>query len=185
MAVNPLRCSTIIAKVNGRHIAGAIKYAEQKWKGLNPDTPFSYSFLNDLFNGDYIQDERAQQMSNVFTVIAIFISCLGLLGLVTYSVTQKAREIGIRKVIGASVGNIVMLFSKQYLRLILLANIIAWPLAWFLMNSWLRGFPYRIQINWWMFAISLSAGIIIAFSTIAFKTIKAAMANPVESLRAE
>lgn len=124
-------------------------------------------------------------MSSIFTTIAIFVSCLGLLGLVTYSVTQKAREIGIRKVVGASVSNIVMLFSKQYLKLILIANVIAWPLAWYLMNKWLQDFPYRTKISWWMFAVSLSAGIVIAFAAIAFKTLKAAMRNPVESLRAE
>ncbi|BAU52045.1 ABC transporter permease [Mucilaginibacter gotjawali] len=185
MGVNPLRCSTIIAKIDGRHAATAIQFAAAKWKALNPDTPFSYGFLDQIFQSDYDQDKRTQQMSSIFTFIAIFVSCLGLLGLVTYSVHQKAREIGIRKVVGASVSNIVMLFSNQYLKLILIANIIAWPLAWYLMNKWLQDFSYRTQISWWMFAISLSAGIIIAFATIAFKTIKAAMVNPVESLRAE
>jgi putative ABC transport system permease protein len=185
MAINPLRCTAIVAKIGGPHIAAAVQYASERWKKLNPNTPFSYGFLNDIFQNDYNQDRRAQQMSGVFTFIAIFVSCLGLLGLVTYSVTQKAREIGIRKVVGAGVGNIVMLFSKQYLKLIVIANIIAWPLAWYFMNNWLSSYPYRIHISWWMFAISLSAGIIVAFSTISFKTIKAAMANPVESLRAE
>ena len=185
MGVNPLRCSTIVAKIDGRHAAAAIQYASEKWKALNPDTPFSYGFLDQMFQSDYDQDRRAQQMSSIFTFIAIFVSCLGLLGLVTYSVAQKAREIGIRKVVGASVSNIVMLFSKQYLKLIIIANIIAWPLAWYLMNQWLQDFPYRVQLSWWMFAVSLSAGIAIAFATIAFKTVKAAMGNPVESLRAE
>lgn len=185
MPANPERFNTIVAKVNGRQMAGAVKFAGEKWKGLNPNSPFSYGFLNDIFQGDYIQDQRAQQMSGIFSGIAIFISCLGLLGLVTYSVTQKARETGIRKVIGASTANIVMLFSRQYLTLVIIANMIAWPLAWYFMNNWLRDFPYRIEIKWWMCAISLSAGMLIAFCTIAFKTIKAAMANPVESLRVE
>jgi putative ABC transport system permease protein len=185
MPANPLWFTTIIAKINGRNSTAAIKYATQKWKNLNPDAPFPYRFLNNDFTYDYVQDQHEQQMSSIFTAIAIFVSCLGLLGLVTYSVTQKAREIGIRKVVGASVSNIVLLFTKQYLKLILIANLIAWPLAWYLMNTWLQGFPYRVQISWWMFAVSLSAGIIIAFSTIAFKTIKAVMANPVNSLRAE
>ncbi|MDR3696296.1 ABC transporter permease [Mucilaginibacter sp.] len=185
MGINPLRCSTIVAKIDGSHAAAAIQYAAAKWKALNSDTPFSYGFLDQMFQSDYDQDRRAQQMSTIFTFIAIFVSCLGLLGLVTYSVTQKAREIGIRKVVGASVNNIVMLFSKQYLKLILIANVIAWPLAWYLMNNWLQDLPYRAEMSWWMFAVSLSAGIVIAFATIAFKTIKAAMGNPVESLRAE
>jgi putative ABC transport system permease protein len=185
MGVNPLRYNNVIAKVDSRHIAVAVKYATDEWKKLNPNTPFSYGFLNEMFQGDYIQDQRAQQMIGIFTGVAIFISCLGLLGLITYTVAQKAREIGIRKVIGANVGNIVLLFTKQYLKLILIANIIGWPLAWYFMDSWLRDFPYRADISWWMFAVSLSAGVIIAFATIAFKTIKAAMTNPVESLRAE
>jgi len=185
LPANPVKFTTAIAKINGHHIAEAIKYASGKWKTLNSDTPFSYSFLDKLFLSDYLQDQHEQQMIGIFTGVAIFISCLGLLGLVTYSVTQKAKEIGIRKVIGASVSNIVLLFSKQYLKLVIMGNIIAWPLAWYFMNNWLHDFPYRIQISWWMFAFSLSAGIVIAFSTIVFKTVKAAMANPVESLKAE
>jgi putative ABC transport system permease protein len=185
MPANPKRFGAIIAKVNGRQMAGAVRYAQQQWRALNPNTPFSYGFLNDVFNNDYLQNERQQQMSGIFTGIAIFVSCLGLLGLITFTVTQKAREIGIRKVVGASVGNIVALFSKQYLKLIIVANLIAWPLAWYGATAWLRQFPYRVEVSWWMFAVSLSAGIIIAFATIAFKTIKAALANPVESLRME
>jgi len=185
MAVNPLRCTTIVAKVDARHIPAAVQYASDQWKKLNPDTPFSYGFLNDIFQSDYLQDQREQQMIGIFTALAIFISCLGLLGLITYTVTQKAREIGIRKVIGASVSSIVMLFYKQYFKLVIIANVIALPLGWYFMNSWLDDFPYRVGISWWVFALSLSAGAIIAFFTIAFKTMRAANANPVDSLRAE
>lgn len=185
MGVNPLRCNTIVAKINGRNAAAAVQYASGQWKKLNPDTPFSYGFLNEMFQADYTRDQREQQMIGIFTAFAIFISCLGLLGLITYTVTQKAREIGIRKVIGASVTSIVMLFYKQYFKLVLIANIIALPLGWYMMNNWLRDFPYRVTISWWVFAVSLSAGIIIAFCTIALKTIRAAGANPVDSLRAE
>ncbi|MDB5153560.1 MAG: hypothetical protein JWR54_2311 [Mucilaginibacter sp.] len=185
MNINPLRCTAIVAKIDGRHIPAAIQHASNQWKKLNPDAPFSYGFLDEIFQGDYIQDQREQQMIGIFTAMAIFISCLGLLGLITYTVTQKAREIGIRKVIGASVADIVMLFYKQYFSFVLLANLIALPLAWYFMNNWLHDFPYRIGISWWVFALSLAAGVIIAFCTIAFKTIKAASANPVESLRAE
>jgi putative ABC transport system permease protein len=185
MNVNPLRCSTIVAKVDGRHISAAIQFVANQWKTLNPDTPFSYGFLNDIFQSDYVQDQRQQKMIGIFTVIAVFISCLGLLGLITYSVAQKAKEIGIRKVIGASVASVVSLFLKQYFKLLLIANVVALPVGWYFMRGWLQSFPYRVSISWWMFAASLSAGIIIGFSTIAFKTIKAATANPVDSLRAE
>ncbi len=185
MPVNPLRCTTIVAKIDGRRAAAAVQFASTEWKKLNPDTPFDYGFLNEIFQSDYTQDQHEQQMAGIFTGMAIFISCLGLLGLITYSLGQKAREIGIRKVIGASVASIVMLFYKQYFRLVLIANLIALPLAWYFMNSWLRDFPYRTNISWWMFGLALSSDVVIAFCTIAFKTIRAASANPVDSLRAE
>lgn len=185
MPMNPTRFSAVVAKANGRQMRELIQFAQQKWKALNPGTPFTYTFLNDIFRGDYIQDERTQQMAGIFTFVAIFISCLGLLGLITYSVAQKAREIGIRKVIGASVSGIVGLFAKQYLRLVVIANIIALPAGWYFMDKWLQGFSYRIDIGWWMCGLSMAIGIAVAFATISFKTVKAAMANPVDSLRAD
>jgi len=161
-------------------------YDQQIWKTLNPDTPFSYDFLNDSFKWDYIQDQREQQMMATCAVIAILISALGLLGLITYSLNRRAREIGIRKVIGASVSNIVMLFYKQYFKLVLISNAIALPLSWFYMSRyWLTGFFYRTEIGWLTFVVSLSVGVVIAFFTIAIKTIGAALANPVISLRSE
>jgi putative ABC transport system permease protein len=185
MPANPIRFSTVIAKVRGNNMAAAIKYSQQVWKTINPDTPFSYDFLNDSFKWDYIQDQREQQMMATCAVIAILISGLGLLGLITHSLNQRAKEIGIRKVIGASVRSIVVLFYKKYFKLVLIANLIALPLAWYYMNKWLSGFAYRIEIGWLTFMLSLSAGIVIAFFTIAFKTIGAAMSNPVISLRSE
>ncbi|MGZ4000506.1 MAG: ABC transporter permease [Mucilaginibacter sp.] len=185
MNVNPLRCSTIIAKVEGKHAEAAVQYASAQWKKLNPDTPFAYDFLNNIFQSDYIQDQRQQQMMEIFAGLAIFISCLGLLGLITYSVTQKMKEIAVRKVIGASVQNIVLLFYRQYFKLIVVANLIALPLAWYFMHGWLVNFPYHVSISWWMFLISVLSGVMVTFCTIAFKTIRAANANPVNSLRAE
>ncbi|MBS1532217.1 MAG: ABC transporter permease [Bacteroidetes bacterium] len=185
MNVNPLRCSTIIAKVYGKKAETAIKYASAEWQKLNPDTPIAYDFLDNIFKSDYIQDQRQQQMMEIFSGLAIFISCLGLLGLITYSVTQKIREIAVRKVIGASVQNIVMLFYRQYFKLIVIANLIALPVAWYFMRGWLINFPYHVNISWWMFLISILSGVIVTFCTIALKTIKAANANPVESLRSE
>jgi putative ABC transport system permease protein len=185
MNVSPLRCSTIVAKIDGKNTEAAIQYASARWKKLNPDTPFSYDFLNNLFRSDYTQDQRQRQMMEIFTVLAIFLSCLGLLGLITYTVSQKMREIAVRKVIGASVQSIVMLFYKQYFKLIIWANLIALPLAWYFMRGWLADFPYRININWWIFLASALAGVIMTFCTIAFETIRAANANPVNSLRSE
>ena len=185
MPVNPIRFNTIIAKFNGNNAGKAIKSAQQKWKQLNPDTPFSYSFLDKLFGYDYATDQQQQQIVSSFAVIALSISCLGLLGLITYSLTQKAKEIGIRKVIGANVSNIVMHFSMQYLKMVLVANLVALPLGWYVMNTWLHDFPYRVTIGWVAFTVSFLSVAVIAFITIGFKIVKAAMANPVNSLRTE
>jgi putative ABC transport system permease protein len=171
--------------VNGHEAASAIKFVSDQWKKLNPDTPFSYGFLDAIFQSDYSRDQSTRKMAGIFATMAIFISCLGLLGLITYSLTRKAREIGIRKVLGASVKNIVMLFYKQYFKLVLTANLIALPLGWYFMRSWLSDFPYKVTISWWMFAVSLLSALAVALLTISFKTIKAATINPVESLRNE
>ena len=185
MACNPLRCTSIVAKVNGREASSAVNFVSGQWKKLNPDTPFSYGFLDAIFQSDYSRDQSTQKMAGIFATMAIFISCLGLLGLITYSLNRKAREIGIRKVLGASVSNIVVLFYRQYFRLVLIANLIALPLGWYFMRNWLSDFPYKVSISWWIFAVSLLSGLIVAFLTISFKTIKAATINPVESLRNE
>lgn len=182
---NPLRFGSVIAKIRGSNASAAISFVKRKWKQLNPDIPYNYGFMNKAFSYDYDQDQHQQIMLTACSVIAIFISCLGLLGLITYSLGQRAKEIGIRKVIGAGVGNIVMLFYRQYFWLVFIANVVALPLGWYFMKKWLQSFAYRIEIDWWFFAISLASGVIIAFCTIAFKTVKAATANPVESLRAE
>ncbi len=182
---NPKRFTTVVAKFRGSNASAAIGYLNKTWKQLNPDAPFACDFMDKVFAYDYDQDQRQQTMLTACSVIAIFISSLGLLGLITYTLGQRAKEIGIRKVIGAGVGNIVMLFYKQYFWLVLIANLFALPLGWWFMNNWLRGFAYRIDISWWVFGVSLASGVLIAFCTIAFKTVRAALANPVESLRSE
>ena len=183
MMANPKRYATVVAKFKGTDAATAIKIAGKAWKELNPDAPFNYGFMDKAFSWDYDQDQHQQTMLTACSVIAIFISCLGLLGLITYTLGQRAKEIGIRKVIGAGMGNIVMLFYRQYFWLVFIANVIALPIGWYFMNNWLQAFAYKINISWWIFAASLASGVLIAFCTIAFKTARAAMANPVESLR--
>lgn len=183
--VNPRRFTTIIAKVRGRDVAGATRYASEKWRAINAGTPFYCDQLSNIFRYDYAGDLRQQKMMNAFTLIAILISCLGVLGLITYSVGQKAREIGIRKVIGASVADIVFLFARQYLRLILIANLIAAPIGWYVMQRWLRAFAYHVTVQWWMFAIALGMGCVVTFVTLSFKTVRAALANPVDALRGD
>ncbi len=185
MPANPRQFTAIVAKVRGKDVDAAIRFAREKWRTINPDTPFYCDFLSNVFQYEYANDRREQQMMSAFTFIAILISCLGVLGLITYSVGQKAKEIGIRKVIGASVTDIVFLFARQYLRLILVANLIAAPIGWYLMQHWLQAFPYHVAVRWWMFAIALGMGCMVTFITLIFKTMRAALANPVEALRGE
>jgi putative ABC transport system permease protein len=182
---NPRRFTTIVAKIRGSNASAAISFVNKTWKRLNPDTPFNYGFMNKAFSYDYDEDQKQQTMLTACSFIAIFISSLGLLGLITYTLGQRSREIGIRKVIGASVSNIVLLFYRQYFWLVLIANALALPLTWYYMSKWLQDFAYRIDITLWMFVVSLSAGLVIAFATIAFKTIQAATVNPIQSLRSE
>ncbi len=185
MPVNPRRFGVLIAKVKGSNMAAADQVAGSKWRALNGDSPYTRDLLSNTFRYDYIRDRREQQMMGSFSVIAIVISCLGLLGLITYSVGQKAKEIGIRKVIGAGVGNIVYLFARQYLSLVVIANLIAAPLAWYCMHQWLQGFPYRTRMSWWIFVAVFGAGCVVTLLTLSVKTVKAALANPVAALRRE
>jgi putative ABC transport system permease protein len=133
----------------------------------------------------YKSDEQFQSIINIFSIIAIFVACLGLLGLVSISVNRRTKEIGVRKILGASVDSIVFILISEFLKWVTLANIIAWPLAWYAMNKWLQDFAYRIDISWWMFALSGGIALLIAIATVSFQAIKAATANPVESLKYE
>jgi putative ABC transport system permease protein len=185
MPVNPKRFGVLVAKVRGRDLDGAYRYASEKWRGTNGGSPFMCDLLSHIFRYDYLADRLQQNMMSAFTFIAILISCLGILGLITYTVGQKAREIGIRKVIGASVSSIVFLFARQYLWLIVVANLIAVPIGWYTMKQWLQHFAYPISIEWWMFAAALGMGCLVTFVTLSFKTVRAALANPVDALRGE
>lgn len=163
-------------------LLGDIKIA---WKTINPDTPLVYNFVDEHVNSLYAEEKRLAQISIVFTVLAILISCLGLFGLVSYVAEQKKKEIGIRKVLGASINNVVRLLTKDFLKLVVIAFFIAAPLAYFLMEKWLQDFNYRIDISVWVFLISGLTAILITLFTVSFQAIKAALTNPVKSLRTE
>jgi putative ABC transport system permease protein len=152
---------------------------------LNPAFPFTYQFSDEEFNKLYKSEQLVSKLANYFAFLAIFISCLGLLGLAIFTAEQRTREIGIRKVLGANVTGIVSLLSKDFLRLVVIAIVIASPLAWIIMHGWLQGYAYRTPLHWWIFAVAALAAVVIAFVTVSFQAIKAAMANPVKSLRAE
>lgn len=163
----------------------AIAAAERQYKKYAGDLPFSYSFLDKQFEEKYRADQRAGMLFKLFALIAIFISCLGLLGLATYMAQVRTKEIGVRKVLGASIANVVNLLGKDFILLVALAILLAVPAAWYGMNKWLEDFAYRITIRWWMFALAGLLAILIAMATISYQAIKAAVANPVNALRNE
>ncbi len=171
-----------IADHNPNQAIGVIK---QAWSQFFPTDPFSYSFLDERYDKQYRADERFGQVFGFFTLIAMLVACLGLFGLATFTAEQRTKEIGVRKVLGASVSSIVTLLSKDFLKLVLIAILIASPIAWWAMNRWLQGFAYKIDIAWWMFAGAGLLAIGIALLTVSFQSIKAALTNPVKSLRSE
>jgi putative ABC transport system permease protein len=164
---------------------GILKSIEAKWKELGPGQPFSPRFMDEAFDGMYRAERRMGKVLGAFALLAIFVACLGLFGLAMFSAEQRIREIGIRKVLGASVGNIVTLMSKDFLRLVLIAVLIALPLAWWVMKRWLEDFVYRITLSWWMFAAAGVLAIAIAFITVSYQALRAAMSNPVEAIKHE
>ncbi len=155
------------------------------WAAFAPDAPFSFTFLDDDINAQYQSEERLGSVLSSFTFLSIFVACLGLLGLIAYTTEQRTKEIGIRKVLGATVASITGMLAKDFLKLVVAAVFIAIPVAWFFMTSWLLDFEYRIEIAWWVFASAGAIAILIAFLTVSFQSVKAAMANPVDSLKNE
>lgn len=164
---------------------GAIQVAEGEWKKVYPGVPFEYRFYDKFIEEYYESDRNTQKLIRAATGITIFISCLGLFGLATLTAFQRTKEIGIRKVLGATVAGIVRLLSKDFVKLVLIAVLLASPIAWWLMNKWLEDFAYRIEIQWWMFASAGAIAVIIALITVSWQAIRAAVANPVDSLRDE
>ncbi|RIV24892.1 ABC transporter permease [Fibrisoma montanum] len=177
--------SHIFAKTAPGTTPKVLAKAERIWQTQFPGKPFKYTFLDESFNRLYQAEQKAGQLFNVFASITILLSCLGLFGLATFSAERRTKEIGVRKVLGASVTSIVSLLSKDFLRLVIIAIVLATPIAWYLMNQWLQDFAYKIDIEWWVFALAGLLAIGIALLTVSFQSIKAALTNPVKSLRAE
>jgi len=172
-------------RISTRDIPGLLNEIKAKWKSMVSTQPFSYDFLDDEFNKQYSVDQRMGKIFLLFSILAILIACLGLFGLVTFAAEQRIKEIGIRKVLGAKITDIFEMLSKDFLRLLILSICIASPIAWWAMNKWLRDFAYRINIGWWMFVAVGAICLLIALVTISFQAIKAAIANPVKSLKTE
>jgi putative ABC transport system permease protein len=182
---NVPRYNYLVAHAKSGNISSTLHSIEAEWKKLNPNEPFIYSFLDQDFQKNYEADNRLSAIVRDFTIIAILISCLGLFGLATFSAEQRTKEIGIRKVLGASVPGIVGLLSKEFLVLVLIAIVIASPLSWWAMHRWLQDFAYRVDIPWWVFAVAAVIAVLIALITISTQAIKAALTNPVKNLRTE
>ena len=158
---------------------------EKEWKAIFPETPFNYSFLNESISWLFGQEEKTAWLVNVAMGITIFISCMGLFGLGMFTARKRTKEIGIRKVLGASAARIAALLSRDFITLVLIAIAIASPIAWYFSNQWLQDFAYRTAISWWIFVVAGLAAVIIALITISFQAVKAAFQNPVKSLRTE
>lgn len=172
-------------KVNTSNISTLIPQIKNKWDDLAGGMPFNYRFLDEAFNTMYSGEQRVGQIALLFSVLAIFIACLGLFGLAAFIAEQRKKEIGIRKVLGASSQGVVTLLSKDFLKLVIIAFVIAVPLAWWGMHSWLQDFAYRINISWWIYAIAGLFAVFIAVATVSLQALKAAVANPIKSLRTE
>jgi putative ABC transport system permease protein len=172
-------------KLQTKDLQGTIAAVKATWSKYFPNDPFNYFFLDDEFNAQYQSDQRFGEMFTIFSLLAILIACFGLIGLSAYNILQRTKEVGIRKVLGASVRNVVFILSKDFLALVIVSFIIAIPIAWFIMHSWLLDYAFRIDISWWVFGIAGMLAFAIALSTLSFQAIKAALANPVKSLRSE
>jgi putative ABC transport system permease protein len=176
---------SIALRINTGNIPGLISRIHSTWNSMASGQPFSYSFMDDDFNAKYNAEQRIGKIFISFAILAIFIACLGLFGLAAYAAEQRTKEIGIRKVLGASVSNVITMMSKDFLKLVIIAAVVAFPLSWWAMTDWLNGYAYRVNVAWWIFLAAGLIAIVIALVTVSFQAIRAALANPTKSLRTE
>lgn len=177
--------SEISVKITATDVSKTIAAIKQKYETFFPGNSFDYTFLDERFKRQYENEQLFSKAFVIFAALAIFVACLGLFGLAMFATFKRTKEIGVRKILGASVPDILVLVSKEFLGLVLIASIIAFPVAWYAMTSWLENFAYRITINWWVFAAAGFAALLIAMITVSLQAVKAAVANPVKSLRTE
>ena len=175
----------VVVRLRQDDLASTLATIESEWKALAPDAPFEYTFLDDNLQAQYQAEQRLELLFLVFAGLAILVACLGLWGLAAYTAERRTKEIGVRKTLGATVPNVLVLLVKGFTKWVLLANLIAWPVAWLAMNQWLQGFAYRVEISWWIFLIAGLTALGVALLTVSFQAVKAAMANPIDALRYE
>ncbi|MBK9489689.1 MAG: hypothetical protein IPO07_13565 [Haliscomenobacter sp.] len=182
---SPQDLPQVIADVTTQDYPAFVQKAQKIWTELFPGAPFEYLFLDQEVAQLYQAEQTFSDIIGTFTLVAIFISCLGLFGLSVFAAEQRMKEIGIRKVLGASVGSLTGLLAKDFVILVVLSICIASPIAWYLMNLWLKDFAYRIQIEWWIFVLAGGIAVMVAFLTVSFQSVRSALANPVNALRSE
>lgn len=172
-------------KISPHNIPDTLAFIERTWKGHSPAGDFSYTFLDDRLDRMYRTEEKLGKTFSIYTFIALFVACLGLFGLASFTTEQRTKEIGIRKVLGATEWNITILTTKKFLGLVLVANAVAWPIAYFAMQKWLQSFAYKTSMGIWIFVLSAGMSLAIAFLTVGYQSVRAALTNPANSLRYE
>ena len=185
LQIYPQAYSKVAVKISGANIETIIGEIRKVWNRYSPDYPIEYNFLDESFGKMYQGEDKLKTLLTLFTAITIFVSCLGLLGLAAYAAERRKKELGVRKVLGATVEGLVVLLSKDFVKLVLISLLLASPVAWYFMNQWLENFPYRVNISWWMFALAGGLAVLLALFTVSFQTVKAALSNPVHNLRSE
>jgi len=175
----------VAVKMNTANMGNTLSHIKNAWSNFSPEYPIEYKFLDENFEQMYTTEDKLKSLLAIFTFIAIFIGCLGLFGLAAYTAERRKKEVGIRKVLGASTKGVVLLLSKDFIKLVVISLLIASPVAWYFMNKWLQDFAYRVNIGWWIFGLAAIMVLSIAFITVSFQAIRAAVANPVKSLRTE
>jgi putative ABC transport system permease protein len=175
----------VAAKLETANLKQTIAYINTTWKKFSPEFPLDYKFMDATYGAMYEAEDKLSSLLTIFTIMAIFVGCMGLFGLAAFNAEQRTKEISIRKILGASSVSIVQLLSKTFLKPVLIASLIAFPVAWYAMNQWLEEFPYRAEITWWIFGMAAIVAVVIALLTVSVQAIKAAFSNPVKNLRTE
>ncbi|WP_332368532.1 ABC transporter permease [Spirosoma telluris] len=181
----PFEKDNMYVRIQPGKVTEALAYIQSVYRTFDPSATLDFHFLDENFSQQYKAEQKQGEVLLTFTLLAVLIACLGLFGLAAFAAEQRTKEIGVRKVLGASVMSIVTMLSKDFLKLVLISIVIASPLAWYAMNQWLQGFAYKADIRWWIFALSGLIAIVIALLTVSFQSVKAALTNPVKSLRSE
>jgi putative ABC transport system permease protein len=185
MRIDPRWHSQACVRIAPHRIQDTLAFLEAKWKQFYPEYPFEYRFLDDTLQSLYRTEHTIGEIVTTFTILALFISCLGIFGLSSYMAERRTKEIGIRKVLGASVSSVIQYLSKEFVQLVIIANVVVWPIAYFILNKWLQQFPYRISMEWWTFVLTGVFVLAVSLLTTGWQTIRAARTNSVNSLRYE